>query len=156
MGKIKGVIVTKNFAYYDNYIQTHFTVSHCGIDLKQIGEKTQEIYLPAVSIGQPHFYFEVKNRLNTIVDFLEKTITERPLWYRINVIDQAINDYIGIGHLNMESDWLKFILNYLEADRAEQGGDTICVLFDCDFEWAVSFTFSQDEKRLIVEKYESK
>jgi len=146
--------MTKNFAYYDNYIQTRFTIQDCGIDLKQIGKKTQEIYLSAVSIGQPHFYFEVKNRLNPIVDFLEKAISERPLWYRINVIDQAINDYIGIGHLNLESDWLKFILNYLEADRAEQGGDTICVLFNCDFKWAVCFTFSQGEERLIVEKYE--
>ena len=147
--------MTKNFAYYDNYIQTRFTVQHCGIDLKQIGRKTQEIFLPTATIEQSHFYFEVKNRLKSIVDFLEKTVTERVLWYRINVIDQAINDYIGIGHLNLDSGWLKFVLDYLETDRAEQGGDTICVLFDCDFNWAVCFTFSQGEEKLIVEKYES-
>ena len=147
--------MTKNFAYYENYIQTHFIVQDCGINLKQIGKKTQEIYFSTVSIGQSYFYFEAKNRLSPIVDFIEKTITERPLWYRINVIDQALNDYIGIGHLNIESGWLEFILDYLEKDRAEQFGDTICILFDCDFKWAVSFTFSQNKKRLIVEKYES-
>ena len=143
-----------NFAYYNNYIQTHFTVQHCGIDLKLIGKKAQEIYLSAFSVGKPHFYFEVKNRIKPIVDFLEKT-TEKPLWYRINVTDQAINDYIGIGHLNLESNWLKFILDYLNFDKAEQGGDTICVLFDSDFKWAICFTFSQEEEKLIVAKYEN-
>jgi len=151
----------KNFAFYDNYIQTHFTKHDCGIDLKQIGGKVQEFDLPAASIGQPYFYFEVRNRIQSVVDFLENLYSEnpprqiiKPLWYRINVIDQAINDYIGIGYLNMESDWLKFILDYLETDRAEQGGDTICALFDLDFDWAVCFTFSQDCGKLIVEKYQ--
>ena len=151
----------KNFAFYENYIQTHFTKQDCGIDLKQIGKKTQEIYLSAVSIGQSHFYFEVRNRIKSIVDFLENSYSQkpprqitRPLWYRINVSDQAINHYNGIGYLNMESDWLKFIIDYLETDRADQGGDTICVLFDLDFNWAICFTFSQKEKRLIIEKFQ--
>ena len=36
----------KNFAFYDNYIQTHFIKEDCGIDLNKIGEKYKKfIYL---------------------------------------------------------------------------------------------------------------
>ena len=149
-----------DLAFYDNYIQTNFAIQDCGIDLKRIGKKTQETYLSAASIGQTHFYYEVKNRIKPIVDFLEKLYsqkppceTSRPLWYRINVSDQAINHYIGIGYLNMKSDWLKFIIDYLETDRADEAGDIICVLFDIDFKWAICFTFLQNEDKMLIEKY---
>lgn len=142
--------------FYDNYIQNNFVTQHCGIDLKQIGKVTEEIYFPVKSIEQlPHESYTVRERLKPIVQFLEGIYLDTfdwPLWYRINVADQAINQYIGIGLLNMENDWIKFILDYLCNDPAEQGGDTILVIFDTDFRWSVCFTLSCDTERLIIEK----
>jgi hypothetical protein len=69
------------------------------------------------------------------------------------VTDQVVNEYVGIGFLNIEDDWLTFILNYLSGDRADQGGDTIIVLFDTEFKWAISFNLCQDEAQLIIELY---
>jgi hypothetical protein len=62
--------------------------------------------------------------------------------------------YIGVGFLSLESNWINFIINYLDIDRAEQGGDTILTIFDRNFNWAVSFTLIQDDNILKIEKYE--
>lgn len=147
-----------SLGFYDNYIQNHFVKQDCGIDLKYIGKIAEEIYFPVNSISQlPYEIFTIKERLKLIIQFLEEiylNTNERPLWYRINVVDQAINQYLGIGLLNIESDWIKFILDYLCNDLAEQGGDTILAIFDIDFNWAICFTLSRETERLIVEKYE--
>ena len=145
--------MSKNLGFYEEYIHCHFTFQHCGIDWKEFGKVTDEIYFPIDSIGEYHYSFTVKERAKSIIDFVTKK-DNRPLWCRINVIDQAINDYIGIGWLNLKSDWIQFILDYLNNDRAEQSGDTICILFDENFEWAICFTLSQDNDKLIIEKYQ--
>ena len=145
--------MNESLGFYEKHIQSHFTSQHCGIDLKNFGKVTDEIYFPIDSIGEYHYSFAVKERAKSIIDFVAK-MDNKPLWYRINVIDQAINEYIGIGWLNLESDWMQFILDYLNNDRAEQNGDTICILFDENFEWAICFTLSQDYDKLIIEKYQ--
>ncbi|MEQ9280920.1 MAG: hypothetical protein RLN83_15610 [Balneola sp.] len=75
------------------------------------------------------------------------------VWLKINVIDQAINDYVGIGMIGRHTDWLRFITSYLSADRADQSGDSIIVLFDRRLSWAISFTISQDHSTLTMEKF---
>jgi hypothetical protein len=146
-----------SFGYYDNFIQTNFIVDHCGIDLSKLGTKTDEAVVKAHLDNSTFFNRNILNgEAKSIINFIQtfyKHPDDRPLWYKINVIDQAINEYIGIGHLNLDRDWLNFITTYLEQDRAEQGGDTILIVFDTDFKWAVSFTLSQDNSILLIEQF---
>jgi len=100
----------------------------------------------------------VKNEFAEIIEFVDTKcrpayIHTKPVWFRINVVDQADNDYIGIGFLDVEQDWLSFSINYLGCDRAEQSGDTIMVIFDKEFTWALSFTLSQDNRELQIELF---
>jgi hypothetical protein len=148
--------VSNSLGKYENYIQEHF-IRHdnCGVLFTRLG---RNIFRASIDIGDNEltdYKYIVKSKAGLVFDFLEDyaQLDERPLWYKINVDDQAINDYVGIGSLNLNGDWLHFILNYLDKDRAIQGGDTLIILFDQDFTWAVSFTLSQDDNQIIVEKY---
>lgn len=146
-----------SFGHYDSFIHANFIVDHCGIDLSKLGTKTDEAIVKA-NLDNPTLLDRsvLNSEAKSIVNFIQtfyKHPDDRPLWYRINVIDQAINEYIGIGHLNLDSDWLTFITTYLDQDRAEQGGDTIFVVFDTDFKWAVNFTLSQDNSILLIELF---
>ena len=146
-----------SFGHYDSFIQTNFIVDHCGIDLTKLGSKTDEAVIKA-NLDSPTLFDRnlLNNEAKSIIKFIQtfyKHPDDRPLWYRINVIDQAINEYIGIGHLNLDGDWLSFVTTYLDQDRAEQSGDTIFVVFDTDFKWAVNFTLSQDNSILLIEQF---
>ena len=146
-----------SFGHYDDLIQTNFIVDHCGIDLSKLGKKTADTVVK-VNLKSPKFIDDslLEAEAKIFVDFIQKQYKypdERPLWYKINVLDQAINEYIGIGHLNLEADWLRFIITYLDLDRAQQAGDTMFIVFDTDFKWAVNFTLSQDDSVLHIELY---
>ena len=146
-----------SFGHYDSFIQTNFIVDHCGIDLTKIGAKTDEAVVKA-NLDNPVLFDKnlLHNEAKSIIDFIQTYYehpNDRPLWFRINVIDQALNEYVGIGHLNLDGDWLSFITTYLDHDRAEQGGDTMVTIFDTGFKWAVNFTFSQDDAVLRIEQY---
>ena len=156
MTKIKNI---NSFGYYDRFIQTSFIVDHCGIDLTKLGTKTDEAVVKAnldgpILCDRNLLNSEAKSIINFIQTFY-KHPDDRPLWYRINVMDQALNEYIGIGHLNLDSDWLRFIMTSLDQDRAEQSGDTIFVIFDTDFKWAVNFTLSQDNSIILIEQFKN-
>lgn len=148
-----------SFEYYDSFIQTNFIVDHCGIDLTKLGTKTDEAVVKA-NLDSPILFDRklLNSEAKSIINFIQtlyKHPDDRPLWYRINVMDQALNEYIGIGHLNLDSDWLRFIMTSLDQDRAEQSGDTIFVIFDTDFKWAVNFTLSQDDSILLIEQFKN-
>jgi hypothetical protein len=146
-----------SFGHYNSFIQTNFIADHCGVDLTNLGTKMDEA---VVKENLDSRILLDRNLLNneakSIIHFIQtyyKHPDDKPLWYRINVIDQALNEYVGIGHLNLNGDWLSFITTYLEHDRAEQGGDTMFIIFDIDFKWAVNFTLSQDDSVLRIEQY---
>ncbi len=147
-----------NLGYYDNYIISNFVVDHIGIDLNKLGRKTSENTFKVDLDGQE--LIDIKSfraQIHSTINFVQNYYSfpdDRPVWHRINVIDQAINQYIGVGFLCLETDWIKFIIDYLDIDRAEQGGDTIFSIFDINFKWAVSFTLIQDDSILKIEKYE--
>lgn len=146
-----------SFGYYDDFIQTNFIVDHCGIELTKLGKKIADTVVK-VNLKGPVFLDDglLRTEAKIFVDFIQKQYKypdDRPLWYKINVLDQAINEYVGIGHLNLEADWLKFIITYLDLDRAQQGGDTMFIVFDTDFKWAVNFTLSQDDSVLQIEQF---
>lgn len=147
-----------NLGYYDGYIISNFVVNHIGIDLNKLGRKTSEDTFK-VDLDGPELIDinSLHAQIHSTINFVQHYYNfpdDRPVWHRINVIDQAINQYIGIGFLCLETDWLKFVIDYLDNDRAEQGGDTIFSILDPDFNWAVSFKLIQDDNILKVEKYE--
>ena len=147
-----------NLGHYDNYIIHNFVVDHCGIDLSKLGQKTSEIILK-VDLEEENLIDInlVRSEINLTINFIQNYYSfpdDRPIWHKINVIDQAINQYIGVGFLSLENDWLNFIINYLDIDRAEQSGDTILTIFDRNFNCSVSFTLIQYDIILNIEKYE--
>lgn len=147
-----------NLGHYNDYIVNNYVVDHCGIDLNRLGQKLSETVLKVDLDGQKLIDINlVRTEIHSTIEFIQSYYSfseDRPIWHRINVIDQAINQYIGVGFLSLENDWLKFILDYLDIDRAEQGGDTIFSIFDRNFKWAVSFTLIQNSSILKIEKYE--
>jgi hypothetical protein len=147
-----------NLGHYDDYIIRNFVVDHNGINLNKLGRKTSENNFKIDLEGQELIDINlVRSEIDSTINFVQNYYTfpdDRPVWQRINITDQVINQYIGVGFLCLETDWLKFIINYLDIDRAEQGGDTIFSIFDRNFKWAVSFTLVQEDSILRVEKYE--
>jgi hypothetical protein len=128
--------------------------------LTKLGKKTAEV-TTTVNLKAPVLIdpAKAKGEFATVIRFIEGKCSpgylhKKPIWCRINVLDQAVNDYIGIGFLDVEQDWLSFTINYLNCGRAEQSGDTIMAVFDRNFNWAVSFTLSQDKKTLQAELFE--
>ncbi|PKK37849.1 hypothetical protein BWI96_05155 [Siphonobacter sp. SORGH_AS_0500] len=144
--------VEKLFEKYENYILTNHISDDCGIALEKIGLK---LYSKKIKTDLSDIE-NLRNSLSNCFMFItNKVIIKKPIWFKINVIDQAVNEYAGIGLLNLESDWFKFIINYFEYDKASQSGDTIIVIFDHDFKWIICFTYSQDETSLTTEIYSS-
>lgn len=147
-----------NLGHYDDYIISNFVVNHIGIDLNKLGHKTDENTFKVDLVGQDFIDINsLRTEIHSTINFIENYYPysdDRPIWHRINVIDQAINQYIGVGFLCLETNWLKFVIDYLNIDRAEQSGDTIFSIFDLNFKWAVSFTLIQDDSILKIEKYE--
>jgi hypothetical protein len=144
--------------YYDEFIRSHFIWNEPGIDLKSIGKNNfTRAFSADLNSKELHYRPGIKKELNEITNFIHNCYSapdDRPIWYKINVTDHVLNEYVGIGFLNRDPEWLDFIIDYLRIDKAEQGGDTIFIIFDIDFRWAICFTLSQDEKILTVEKFE--
>ena len=128
-----------------------------GIDLQRIGPKTFERVwtlkdLNLNLINREEILKEINPAVSDIIENSKRNYT-RPLWTKINVIDQADNLYAGIGLMNFSPGWLDFILRYLDYDRADESGDTLFIIFDLNFEWAIYFEFCQDYKELRIAKY---
>jgi hypothetical protein len=147
------------FGEYATQIIDSFVVDDIGIDLIKLGNKEFDKSI-TVDFKKPILIDEetIKIEFATVIEFIEYQcrpayIHTKPIWFRINVVDQALNDYIGIGFLDTEQNWVSFTVNYLRCDRADQGGDSILVIFDRNFTWASSLTLSQDDKELRVELY---
>ena len=143
---------------YEKYIHSHFIADHIGIELESIGkkdfEKKVKIDLNS-NLIDPEY---LENEISDLIKFIRSKKASRYdelLWYRINVIDQAVNDYKGVGLMNKETKFINFIVESLNYDRADQSGDAIFTIFDLDFNWAVNFTLSQDFEHLEIEKYNS-
>jgi hypothetical protein len=155
---ITKIISMYSLADYENYIHSNFISDQLGIDLRKFSHKTFENDIQVDLYGTTFLDFEkFKQEINPVTHFVQAFYlhrTDKPVWYKLDVADQAVNQSIAIGFLNLENGWLKFITDYLNNDRAEQNGDTIITIFDIDFKWAVCFTLSQDESILKVEKFE--
>ncbi|MDO1451286.1 hypothetical protein Q0590_33740 [Rhodocytophaga aerolata] len=149
----------KLFSDHAINITDTYVVDDNGIDLSKLGRREFDKAI-SVDLKAPVLVemTKVKTEFATVISFIESKclvggLPTKPIWYRINVIDQAINDYIGIGFLDIKQDWLSFTVNYLSCDRADQSGDTIMAIFDREFTWAVSFTLSQDNRKLQAELF---
>lgn len=148
----------QSLGHYEGEIQKRFADNHCGLNLESIGMKRIERFYPVDndSVDLVQDKAGLRAELTDIIDFVNRMYKSshiRPIWHKTNVIDQAINEYVGIGFLNIEDDWIAFILNYMSFDKAEQSGDTLITLFDIQFNWAVNFELSQDDNRLVVQLF---
>jgi hypothetical protein len=150
----------QSFSEYAAYIINSYVVDNNSIDLTRIGSRKSELSVTVDLKGPVLIDAEkAKEEFAAIIGYMEGKclpgyLNSKPVWCRINVLDQAVNDYIGIGFLDVEQNWLSFALNYISCDRAEQSGDTIMAIFNRSFKWAVSFTLSQDNKTLQAEIFE--
>lgn len=147
-----------NLGHFDNHIINNYVIDHCGIDLNRLGQKTNKTVLKVDLDGQKLIDLDiVRSEIHSTINFIQNYYSfsdDKPILHRINVVDQALNQYIGVGFLSLENDWLKFVIDNLGINRAEQSGDAIFSIFERNFKWAVSFTLVQEESILKIEKYE--
>ncbi|WP_299699665.1 hypothetical protein [uncultured Pontibacter sp.] len=145
--------------YYEKRIKQEFATDDVGITLERLGGKSFEKVI-SVDLKNPDLLNqqELEVEIAEVIKFIQisfpKTYSNRPVWFRTNVIDQAVNDYVGIGLLNFGGPWLKYVICSLSFDRADQSGDTLMTVFDTDFQWAINFELSQDNSCLTVQKFE--
>lgn len=144
--------------FYEKYILGNF-LGEIGFDLYGIGEKIISKRITVnLNIDGLIDIKTLRNSFKEAIDFIDKPGSTRyddVIWYKLDILDQAIHEYMGIGVFKLENDYLKFIKYYLDVERAGQSGDTIIVLFDKDFNWAVNFTLCQDYKYLSVDVFDS-
>lgn len=145
--------------YYEKKIIQEFATDDVGITLERLGEKSFEKVIP-VNLNNPDLLNEqeLEVEIAEVIKFIQanpsKDYNKRPIWFKTNIIDQAVNDYVGIGLLNIDGTWLKHIICTLSFDRADQSGDTLITVFDNDFQWVINFELSQDDNCLTVQKFE--
>jgi hypothetical protein len=143
---------------YEEIIQKRYISSYGqDIELSSIGTKKKIGHFPVGHsvkelIASQDITLEAC--FSQITEFGQGEDTPKAIWYKINVIDQAINDYAGIGFLNLHSNWPELISALLDVDRADQSGDVIITILDTGFKWAVRITLSQDTKQLRVDLYQ--
>ncbi|WP_276499347.1 hypothetical protein [Pontibacter litorisediminis] len=145
--------------YYETRIKQEFAIDDVGITLDRLGGKSFEKVIPVDLnnpdlLNQQELEVEIPEVIKFIRKVLQKNYSYRPVWFKTNVVDQAVNDYVGIGLLNLGGPWLKFIICSLSFDRAAQSGDTLMTVFDTGFQWAINFELSQDNSCLTVQKIE--
>ena len=147
----------KTLGDYEDLIFSNFYNNGIGLDFSKFSRTFAydiKIDLKAITLLD---FEKLTTEINPIIKFVEKCHLRglnRPLWIKINVVDKAVNDHVGIGFLKLETEWLKFVVDYLNRDRADESGDTIFAIFDVNFSWAICFTLSQDDKTLQVEKFD--
>lgn len=145
--------------YYEKRIISEFVVNDMGMDLEKLGEKSFEKIFPVdfnnADLLNEH---ELKDEIVEVIDFIHANLptksSNRPIWFKTNIIDQAMNDYVGIGLLNIDKHWLKYVVCSLSFDRADQSGDTLFTIFDTNFQWIINFELSQDDSTLTVQMFE--
>ncbi|SFU50355.1 hypothetical protein [Pontibacter akesuensis] len=145
--------------YYEKRIIQEFVVDNIGITLERFGEKSFDKVFPVDLsnlnlLNQQELEVELVEVLKFIQPNSLKSYSKRPIWFKTNIVDQAVNDYVGIGLLNIDGPWLRYVICSLSHDRADQSGDTLMTIFDTDFQWAINFELSQDNSCLIVQKFE--
>jgi hypothetical protein len=155
--KEKGNIM-HSLGQYEEIIQKRYIPTHqCGIELSSIGTKKKIGHFPIHHLVQDIINAQepiLESCFSQISQFGQEDETNKPIWYKINVVDQAFNDYVGIGFLNLQSNWPMFIGALLDVDRADQSGDIIVAIMDRSFKWAARITLSQDTKQLRIDLYQ--
>jgi len=73
-------------------------------------------------------------------------------WFKINLIDNAITDLVGLGKISKLDD-LNLMANLIKYDKADQSGDVIVGIFDKTKEWLIKLTNDQDENRVYIRLY---
>lgn len=143
------------FDKYLNHITSKLT-EYCGIELDRIAKRTHFFDFP-IDLKPKRLALKEKqkDKISPISAFLNDQLTRESniLWLKINVIDQAVNDYVGMGYLKQHMDWLEFALSYLSYDRAEESGDSLFVILPTDFKWAINICLCQDDQSISIESY---
>lgn len=73
-------------------------------------------------------------------------------WFKINLIDNAVTDLVGLGKLSEFED-LSLMSSLIKYDKADQNGDVIIGVFDKTKEWLIKITNSQDANRVYIRLY---
>lgn len=143
--------------YRDLIIDKFVDAYECRIELIKLGPKDYEQIFPVDSSGDRAIKYEdIENKIGEINRYILQYVSEpsnKIFWFQVNVIDQAINDYIGPENFESVDAWLPTILDRLNNYRADQSGDTIVIIFSSRIEWAVSFCLCQDNSTLSVERF---
>ena len=84
----------RSLADYEDYIGTNFDHEGVGLDLSTFPNKTFEQNIKVDLVGNSLLDFdELSEEIRPVVTFMQNTSLkgECPLWYKVNIIDQAVN-----------------------------------------------------------------
>ncbi|TPE43207.1 hypothetical protein [Pontibacter mangrovi] len=93
--------------YYEKRILQEFAIDDVGISLVKLGEKSYEKVIP-VDLNNPDLLNqqELEVEIAEVIKFIQKVsqkkYSNRPVWLKTNIIDQAVNDCVGIGLLKID------------------------------------------------------
>lgn len=148
----------QSFGQYEEIIQKRYIPSYGqGIEFASIGTKKKIGHFPVGKSVRDIIASQdpiLEACFSQITQLSQGDEADKPIWYKINVVDQTFNDYVGIGLLNLQSNWPMLIGTLLDVDRADQSGDVLVAIMDTSFKWAIRITLSQDTKQLRIDLYQ--
>ncbi len=95
---------------------------------------------------------ELNKILNTIGKKIKKTKINNLNWFKINFIDNAFPDLVGIGKISEFND-VNIFSSLLILDKAEQNGDSTICLFDDTKKWIIKINLCRDDNRITIRTY---
>lgn len=139
-----------NFSEIENWIQNKLIINR-NLSLSRIskGVKLFEILYTEMELGNLE---RLDSFLSKTIRLIDKKSRHEIKWFKINIVDNAITQLIGIGNISNRND-LSLIIDLLTKDTADQGGDTIIGLFNDDKNWILKITNCQDEDKIHVKIY---
>ncbi|WP_291723289.1 hypothetical protein [Bernardetia sp.] len=139
-----------NFSEIENWIREELIFNQ-NLSLNRVA-KGVKLFDISLNDSETNHKEKLNSFLRKSIRLIDKKQQNDVNWFKINMIDNAITQLVGIGKIENRND-LSLIFELLTNDTADQSGDTIIGLFDKNKNWIMKITNNQDENRIIVKIY---
>ncbi len=131
-------------------LKNNFSLSFLSKNEKIFEQRYFQNYVDLTNLnGKLNFIGEV---LELIDEISKKTINSSIWWFKVNFIDNAIPDLVGIGKISDFSSMTIFS-HLLTLDAPAQNGNSIICLFNETKEWLVKMEYCRDENKIFIRTY---
>ncbi len=134
----------------NNILKNNFSLSFLPQNEKIFEQRYFQNFIDLTDLnGKLNFIGEV---LELIDEISKKTINNCVLWFKVNFIDNAIPDLVGIGKISDFSSMTIFS-HLLTLDTPAQNGDSVICLFNETKEWLIKMEHCRDENKICIRTY---